>query len=164
MSFTLSDQLLCFGCSVLCGLGIGVFYELLRLLRAVFNRSRVVVFFCDILFMVVFALVTVLFSISYSRGVTRYFVVLGEVAGILSVVFTLGRLNVRFLVPAFQKIRQKSRKIAVNMVKPAKKLLQVITNILYNNIRKKPPASHGRHKHKLKGRGKRYHGVKTAEE
>ncbi len=164
MTFTLSDQLICFCCSVLCGLGVGFFYEFLRLLRAVNSRNRVVVFCCDVVFMLVFALVTVLFSICYSRGNTRYFVVLGELAGILTIRFTLGKLSVRFLEPALRKIRHKSRKFAVNMVKLAKKLLQVITNILYNNIRKKDPVSDYRHTHKLKERGKRYHGVKTAEE
>ncbi|MBQ8000556.1 MAG: spore cortex biosynthesis protein YabQ [Ruminococcus sp.] len=141
MTFTLSDQLLCFGCSVLCGIGLGVLYELFRFIRLFADSGRISVFICDLLFMIISALVTVLFSICYSKGATRYYTVLGELAGLLAVRFTLGRLCIGFLVPLSLKVKQKISKIAVNMVKLAKKLLQVITNILYNNIRKKGPVS-----------------------
>lgn len=144
MTFTLSDQLLCFGCSVLCGMGLGVLYELLRFVRAFSGSGKISVLLCDLLFMIISAFVTVLFSICFSKGATRYSTALGELAGLLAVRFTLGRLCIRFLVPVSLKIKQKISKIAVNMVKLAKKLLQVITNILYNNIRKKDPVSSDR--------------------
>lgn len=163
MKYTLSDQLLCFGTSVLCGLFLGVFYEIIRLFRIFIKGKRIFVFICDVLFMVVSAFVTVLFSICYSKGITRYFTLFGEFIGVLFVRITLGRLSVRFFVPLLRKLMIKSRKIAVNMGKLAKKLLQVIANILYNNSRKNGVAVHSRDLSKSKRRGKRYHGVKTAE-
>lgn len=161
MEFTLTDQLLCFVFSLLCGGALGLFYEILRLLRVAFHSRKIFVFFCDVLFMVVFAFVSVLFSICYSRGNTRYFIVAGEVLGILIVRFTLGRLSVRFFEPSLRKIKGKCRKIAVNMGKLVKKLLQVTGNILYNKNRKKDSAEVSRKSIK---RGKRYYGIKIAEE
>lgn len=163
MRFTLSDQLLTFACSLLCGVIFGILYELFRLIREAVRGGRAFIFFCDLVFMLICAVVSVLFSICFVRGNTRYFVVAGELAGLLAVRFTLGQISIRFFVPLFRKIYRKLRKIAVNTVKIVKKLLQVTSDILYNNIRNKEPVSDNRHSHKFKGRGKRYHGVKTAE-
>ncbi len=161
MEFTLADQLLSFAFSLACGVALGLFYELLRLLRVMLGSGKVLVFCLDILFMLVLSLVSVLFSVCFSRGNTRYFIVIGELLGILTIRFSLGRLSTRFFEPFLRKILRKCRKITVNMGKLAKKLLQVTFGILYNKFRKKDSSEIGR---KSTKRGKRHYGVKTAEE
>ena len=133
MDYTISDQLLTFAFSLVCGLILGVFYELLRLIRLCFFRGRVALFVFDVLFMVVSAFLTVLYSICYTKGITRYSTLMGEFAAFLFVRFTFGRISTRIFEPLCLKTREKVLKIAVNMGKVIKKLLQVTVHILYNN-------------------------------
>lgn len=163
MEYTVSDQLLTFGCSLLCGACLGVFYEGIRFLRVLLPSKKAVLVVSDILFMLVCAFVSVLFSVCYSRGNTRYFTVVGEALAFLAVRFTLGTLNIRIFVPILRKNITKCRKIAGNMGKTLKKLLQGTGNILYNKCSKKACVKDDKASLKSKRRGKRYHGVKTAE-
>lgn len=163
MEYTVSDQLLTFSCAVLCGACLGVFYEVLRFFRELVYHKKSVVIFCDILFMLVCAFASVLFSICYSRGNTRYFTVAGEALGLLAVRFTLGAVNIRFFLPLMRNILKKCRKFAGNMGKTLKKLLQGCSDILYNIHRKKASSTDDNAQNKSKERGKRNHGVKTAE-
>ena len=163
MEYTVSDQLLTFGCSLLCGVCLGVFYEMLRFFRELFLSRKTLLILCDILFMLVCAFVSVLFSICYSRGSTRYFTVVGELLAFLAVRFSLGTMNIRIFVPVLRKNLKKCRKIAGNMGKTLKKLLQGTGDILYNKYRKKASVAGDKASYKSKGRGKRYHGVETAE-
>ena len=87
----------------------------------------------DVLFMVVSAFVTVLFSICYSNGITHYSTLVGEFVAVLFVRFTLGRISARVIEPLCLKLKEKVLKIAVNMGKVIKKLLQVSIVLLYNN-------------------------------
>ncbi len=164
MEYSLSDQLITFFCSVLCGFCLGVFYEILRLVRKLLPSKKYIVVICDLIFMLVLSFVSVLFSICYSRGNTRYFTIIGELAGILAVRFTLGTFSIRFFLPLVQKTLKKCRKIAGNMGKTLKKLLQGAGNILYNKYRNRASVNKDKASTKTKSRGKRYHGVKTAEE
>lgn len=136
MEYTISDQLYSFLFSIVCGLILGVLYEALRLVRICFFYSKVALFIFDVLFMVISAFVTVLFSICYTNGCTRYSNLIGEFLAVILVRFTLGRISARIFEPLCLKTREKVLKIAVNMGKVIKKLLQVTMNILYNNHRK----------------------------
>ena len=44
MKFTLSDQMLCLGIGFLCGLMLGVLYDLFRFVRLVLFKGRISVF------------------------------------------------------------------------------------------------------------------------
>lgn len=136
MEYTISDQLYSFLFSIVCGLILGVLYEVLRLVRICFFNGKVALFIFDVLFMVISAFVTVLFSICYTKGFTRYSTLIGEFLAVVFVRFTLGRISVRIFEPLCLKTREKVLKIAVNMGKVIKKLLQETMNILYNNHRK----------------------------
>lgn len=163
MEYSLYEQLLTFAFSLVCGACLGVLYEVLRLLRELSPWGRFFVFFCDVLFMLVFSFVSVLFSVCFSRGNTRYFIIFGELLGLLAVRFTIGALNTGVFVPFGRKILKKCGKFAGNMGKTIKKLLQVTRNILYNKYKNKASVNMDKAGKKYKSRGKRYHGVKTAE-
>ena len=136
MEYTISDQLRTFVFSLVCGLIIGFLYEFIRLVRLCFFKGRVALFVLDLLFMVVTAFVTVLYSICYTKGITRYSTLVGEFAAFLLVRFTFGRISSAFFIPLCLKISKKVSEIAVNMGKVIKKLLQVTVHILYNKPRK----------------------------
>jgi len=127
----LSYQLTTFLCSVLCGMCAGVFYTVLKCIRYVF-KSKFVTVFCDLLFMVSFALVTFVFSIGYCDGYVRYYIFFGELLGIFLFVFTVGRLVFWFFEKILAIISKCYRAIQKNLKQIAKKLLKASNNMLYN--------------------------------
>ena len=136
MEISLEQQSLCLLASFLMGLILGLIYELFTFFRLL-SKKKFLWFLWDFFYMLVFSLFCIIFSIAYSEGRVRYFTVLGTVCGILLVRFTLGRV----LTPMFRKIAELCGKIIKIVTeiesKFAKKVLQVITKILYNKNRKK---------------------------
>ena len=136
MSFTLSEQLLCIAWSVVCGAFIGLIYDLFRIIRLLVFKGKVASFICDFLFMVTAAFISVIFSMGFSRGNTRYFIVAGELCGLLLVRLTLGRVSIRIIEFLSRKISALFKKTSDKIGKISKKVLQVVSKILYNIIRK----------------------------
>lgn len=137
MEFTLSQQGVCFLWSIVCGCIIALIYDLFRLMRLLFFKGKVGTFICDFLFMVTAALVSVIFSIGFSRGNTRYFIIIGEFLGFLTYRFTLGRLSICIFGFIFSKLFVFFRKSSDKIRKTGKKVLQVTGTVLYNIIRKR---------------------------
>lgn len=137
MTYTLSEQMHTMLLSLVCGAALGAVYDVLRMLRYVFRKSKAYTFLSDLLFMILCAFVTTLFSMGFTRGSTRYFTVLGELAGFLLVRLTVSRVS----VPLFEKIYrfsyEKIIKISVIIGKNTKKLLQLMYSVLYNNYKNK---------------------------
>lgn len=136
MSFTLSEQLLCIAWSVACGALIGLIYDCFRIIRLLIFKGKVAFFICDFLFMITAAFISVIFSMGFSRGNTRYFIVIGELCGLLLVRFTLGRVSIRVIEFLNGKISAVFKKTSDKIGKISKKVLQVASGILYNIIRK----------------------------
>lgn len=136
MSFTLSQQLFCLLWSFVCGILLGAVYDFFRFVRLYIFTGKSSVFICDFLFMVIAAFVSVAFSVAFSRGNTRYFIVFGEVCGFLLVRLTVGRISIRILGLVFCKIRKICKKSIENIRKFGKRVLQLTMSVLYNISRK----------------------------
>lgn len=139
MEITVSEQMWCLFCSLLSGLVIGVIYDILRVIRNFIFTGKISVFICDFLFVAVFAVISVFFSMAFSRGNTRYFIVMGETAGFLLFKVTLGRITLPcagFIIKSFKlifnKILIKSKKISKKVLQPAYKILYNICNKRYS--------------------------------
>lgn len=148
--------------SLVCGLGLGIVYDVFRFLRAVFKAGRVFTFCCDFLFMLVCAFASVFFSMGFSRGNTRYFILIGEISGFLFYRLTLGRITLPTLQFFTSHIVKIIKIVTDYLAKIAKRVLQLARQILYNIFRKKDSESKALKTKKLFRRGKRHHGVKTA--
>ena len=134
MLFTLNEQFLCFVWSVACGAVIGVVYDFFRILRLLVFKSKLSSFICDFLFMIIAAFISVTFSMGFTRGNTRYFIVFGEICGVLFVRLTIGRVSIYLIDYISRKILLVFKKISDKIGKFCKKVLQVIRTILYNII------------------------------
>ncbi|MBQ4569706.1 MAG: spore cortex biosynthesis protein YabQ [Ruminococcus sp.] len=135
MEFTLSQQSTCFLWSIACGIFIAIVYDAFRILRLFIAKNKVGVFLCDFLFVVISALASVVFSIAFSLGNTRYFIVLGEILGFSLYRFTVGRITVRVFEFLFVKLSAFLRKTSDKIRKIGKKVLQLAGTVLYNIIR-----------------------------
>ena len=140
MSYSLSEQLTTLLAAFVLGLFAGVVYCVFGAVRMIL-RKKYMVFILDVTFMVLLTFSTVLFSIGYSRGYTRYFTVMGELAGFVLVRISVGRI-IKFLVyKTFYASLCVYKKCKEYSIKSAKKLLQLLRFLLYNIIRRKIPSA-----------------------
>ena len=137
MTFSLTEQSISLVYAVILGLALGAVYDLLKIIRLTLNNKKWLTFTLDIVFMLLFTFATVIFSMGYSRGSARYYILMGEAVGFLLFRFTLGRVILK-LWGKFLPIFRKYIKIVTEfMRKTLKKLLQRNNNILYNKDGKK---------------------------
>lgn len=133
----LTDQTYTFLCSVLCGLLLGALYMVFKCLRTLFSNRKIPTVVFDVLYMLVFIAVTCLFSIGFTDGFVRYFVVAGEVAGVFVFKYTLGFLIYKLFTLAFKAFSKIKRSFQKNISVFLKKLLKARHKMLYNKVNKK---------------------------
>lgn len=92
MEITVAGQTWIFLLSIVLGAALGICYDVLRILRVAFAHAIAVVFAEDILFSVVCATATVLFTLGVDRGRIRAFVLIGEAMGFILYYCTVGVL------------------------------------------------------------------------
>lgn len=128
----LSDQIYVFLYSVLSGALCGAGYSLLKTLRATLGFSNIITVVCDILFMLTFTLITVIFSVGFTDGFVRMYVIIGEILGFFAFVLTLGKfINIIFkgVLLFAHNIKRRIQKFFAVFIK---KLLKARDKMLYN--------------------------------
>lgn len=88
--FTLSEECLLFLYSVLLGVFLGVVFDIFRIIRAIIPHKSALVAVEDVIFMMIWGLSLVIFSVELSRGNVRFFCFLGSVLGFAIYFFTVG--------------------------------------------------------------------------
>lgn len=137
LEVSLNSQTLAFLCSILNGLIIGVVYTFFKCIRVALKNSKAVTFVCDVCFMLFFTFVTMIFSIGFTLGFVRYFVVAGEIVGLVAYKFTLGRLFDTLFNILFRAFGKFCGAFQKNIKGFIKKLLKARHKMLYNKDKKK---------------------------
>lgn len=133
----LTDQTLTFLCSLLSGVILGGVYILFKCIRNTFKNRKISTAVCDILYMLVFTVITCLFSIGFTDGFVRYYVVAGEIAGFFAFRFTLGFVIYKLYELLFKLFSKNKRIFQKNISVFLKKLLKAGHKMLYNKINKR---------------------------
>ncbi|MBR3988755.1 MAG: spore cortex biosynthesis protein YabQ [Clostridia bacterium] len=133
----LTDQTRTFLCSLLSGVLLGAVYILFKCLRTSWGNRKIPTVVCDVLFMLFFTVITCLFSIGFTDGFVRYYVVAGEIAGLFVFKLTLGVVVYKLYELIFKLISRINRFIQKNISVFLKKLLKAWHKMLYNKVSKK---------------------------
>ncbi len=80
---------------------LGLIYDFFRLIRVVYVGGRIKLFFEDVLFCIMSALVFTVFIFNATMGVVRMFAAVGALVGFFSYRFSIGL----FTVPAARKLK-----------------------------------------------------------
>lgn len=88
------DRGLAFLYACICGVVIGALYDVFRVFRAVFEGGRIRLFFEDLLFCLMAALVFVVYCFNATMGVVRMFSALGALFGFFVYRYSLGLFTV----------------------------------------------------------------------
>ncbi len=95
MDLTISNQTMVFLYACLLGVGLGVCYDVFRILRVALPLGTVVTFIEDILYFAVTAIATFTFLLYFTQGQIRVYVLLGEVLGWVLYYVTVGSLVIK---------------------------------------------------------------------
>lgn len=98
-----NEQYLCFIYSMCLGAFLGLIYDFFKIDRNVFKRRKLTVVFQDILFWIISAFMFFSFSIVFSNGQIRAYLLLGSFLGFLIYRMTLSKILILIIVP-FKKI------------------------------------------------------------
>ena len=76
-----SEQLAIFGASLGMGFLLGVLYDVMRALRLSVTRSKIVLVVCDVLYFILFGVISFLFILALNKGEIRFYIIFGELIG-----------------------------------------------------------------------------------
>lgn len=128
----LYDQTYTFLFSLLSGAVLGIIYTIFKCLRKAFDNRKLPTVISDVIYMLIFTAMTCLFSIGFTDGFVRFFVVIDELIGFLAIKFTVGHIFYKlfeYVFKIFSKIKVIFQK---NISVFAKKLLKASHKMLYN--------------------------------
>jgi len=77
------------------GAGIGVIYDIFRIIRIILPKTKTIIFFEDILFCLTAAPVMSIFIFNTGYGIVRGFSILGAIIGFSVYYFTVGKIIYR---------------------------------------------------------------------
>lgn len=106
MLISVQEQLTVFGLSILLGCGLGVLYDVFRLLRLLVRFGPAAIFLQDLLFWLAAALLTFFYIFAANSGQIRWFILFGALLGAVIYHLTLGEMVIRFLRAAIDLIRR----------------------------------------------------------
>lgn len=92
---TIARETMIFFFSLILGAGLGSIYDIFRILRIAFPSGNKLIFIEDGIFVLIFTVLTFLFSISFCNGYLRLFVLTGEILGFILYYFTVGMVVIK---------------------------------------------------------------------
>lgn len=151
METTLSEQLSVFVWSCAFGVILGVFYEIFRFARLAGLNSKLHVYIQDIIFMCICSVLTFLFTVGFNKGKIRFFILLGELLGLLLYRYTIGEFTIKifklfltlihFVIAVITKlsdrISKKLKELQISALKVIKKITVKVKNLKEKSIAKK---------------------------
>ena len=128
MDITVSGQIIVFSWCLLCGVAIGIIFDIFRIIRRLFTTGTVAAMVEDVIYWILAALVFFLFSLGVSSGEMRYFQFVGAVVGAIIYFATVSRFLIKILLGTINII-------TVSVVFIAK-AVSVPLRLIYKLIRK----------------------------
>ncbi len=104
--FSLSYECQIFLYSIILGIGLGIVFDIFRVIRAVIPHNNFFVAFEDILFMLIWTFSLVIFSVELSGGNIRFFCFMGTFLGFVIYFFSVGKIVITFIRNISSFIRQ----------------------------------------------------------
>lgn len=90
MSEMFLKELWIFSYSCLLGLGLGILYDVFRIIRMLINKRNITIFLQDIIYFIVSGFVTFIFVLGINEGQSRFYILAGEGIGWIVYHITLG--------------------------------------------------------------------------
>lgn len=153
MELILTEELAVVGYAALFGVGVGILYDVFRVLRLIFRPSVVAVFVEDLIFFFITAWLTGMFIFTFHSGVIRLYIFVSAVAGAALWYVTFGKIFYRLWRRVADKIRQFFAVLSAPLRKISAKFKQKLAQKRQKNqkkdIKKSKKRFHFRKKHAI---------------
>lgn len=122
MSEMFLKELWIFSYSCLLGLGLGILYDVFRIIRMLINKRNITIFLQDIIYFIVSGFVTFIFVLGINEGQSRFYILAGEGIGWIVYHITLGEKIYHCSENIVKMIRTKFRNFSNNIYRYIKKI------------------------------------------
>ena len=124
MSEMFLKELWIFSYSCLLGLGLGILYDVFRIVRMLINTKNITIFLQDVIYFIVSGLITFLFVLGINEGQSRFYILAGEGIGWIAYHITLGEKIYRSSENIVKIIRPQFRNFSDNTAYNVKKMFK----------------------------------------
>ncbi len=114
--------------SILLGMIISIIYDFFKIINFINHKNNKIIFFSDIFFMFIAALISFLYILASNYGIFRIYILFGELIGFIIYRYTLGNLFYNLVISILKFTTKIYRRII--------KLLMNIFNKIYYYISK----------------------------
>ena len=132
MELSFAEQTAAFLYAIVLGVLIGILYGAVKLARVAFDFSAPVTFAADVLFMLVSAVMTFLFSLAFLSGAVRLYLLPALIFGFALYRLTLGRFIVRIYTSVIGAVKTECGRISKKIKGILRNLLKKGYGLLYN--------------------------------
>lgn len=115
--YTVQEELMLLGGSVLLGIPSGIFFDFLRFFRRIVKHHYFTVMLEDIIFLILTSFLLLCYVSTFGNGIFRMYIVIGWLCGFLLYIYTVGNL----ILHLWERFARICEKIKAFFVKYAKK-------------------------------------------
>lgn len=122
-----NNQIYLFSIYMLCGIVIGIGFDIFRVLRKSFRTSDMVTYIEDILFGILTGIFLIIMLFIFNNGQLRFFIFVAIFLGLLLYLLTISKYFIKINVIIFAFIK----KLVHMMLYPIQKLYKIMTKPFY---------------------------------
>ena len=131
MNALLLEQIYIFFIFIICGVIIGIIFDIFRILRKSFKTPDIITYIEDILFWIITCVLFAYTIFTYNNGEIRLYIFIGALVGILMYILTISRYFIRFCVKIIEIIKKVIKKFVVY---PLKIILKILRKLVFKPI------------------------------
>ena len=125
------EQIYIFFIFIICGVIIGIIFDIFRILRKSFKTPDIITYIEDILFWIITCVLFAYTIFTYNNGEIRLYIFIGALVGILMYILTISRYFIKFCVKIIEIIKKVIKKFVVY---PLKIILKILRKFVFKPI------------------------------
>ena len=117
MNQSITVQTMIFACSCILGTGLGILYDVFRIIRIAINSKNITIFMEDVIYFILSGIITFIFVLKINSGESRFYILAGEGIGWIAYHLTLGNAIYRYSEKVAKKVNFKVKKVIKKFLK-----------------------------------------------
>lgn len=135
MDATTLNQVYLFGIYSVCGIIIGIFFDLFRILRRSFRTPDIVTYIEDILFGIFTGIFLIFILFVFNNGEMRFFMFFAIMLGLLLYLLTISKYFIKINVTVLVTIKKIIKRILLILVYPITLLKKILSRLILKPFR-----------------------------
>lgn len=137
MEITITNQFHLFLIYLICGIIIGIFFDIFRILRKTFKTPDFITYIEDIIFGVFTGCFVIMLLFTFNNGSLRFYIFIALILGITIYFYSISKYFVKINVKIMYILKNILNKVFSTVTYPIKKIICLIKDILKVKIKHK---------------------------